>query len=99
MVDDFIPFVPEHVIKQEKEKAKKLRESAWWKRKRSDGICYYCGKKFPPRDLTMDHVIPVVRGGKSVKENLVPCCKECNNHKKYMLPVEWSDYLNRLKDS
>ena len=36
----------------------------------------------------MDHVVPLSRGGRSVKGNIVPCCKECNNNKKYKTPVE-----------
>jgi len=36
----------------------------------------------------MDHIVPIVRGGKSVKSNVVPACKECNNKKKYLTPVE-----------
>lgn len=83
-------------INREKKKARELRDTAWWKKKKSNGVCHYCRKKFHPSELTMDHVIPIVRGGKSVKENLVPCCKECNNKKKYLLPVEWTEYLNSL---
>ena len=45
----------------------------------------------------MDHVIPLARGGRSVKENLVACCKDCNNKKKYFIPAEWADYLKSLK--
>jgi len=45
----------------------------------------------------MDHLIPVIRGGKSVPRNLVPACKECNNKKKYLLPAEWEEYLESLK--
>ncbi len=37
----------------------------------------------------MDHLVPLVRGGKSSKGNLVPACKDCNNKKKYALPWEW----------
>jgi 5-methylcytosine-specific restriction endonuclease McrA len=44
----------------------------------------------------MDHVVPISRGGKSKKGNIVPACKECNNKKKYLLPVEWNAYLERL---
>jgi 5-methylcytosine-specific restriction enzyme A len=96
MTDYFIAVDEEH-IKREKAKARELRASQWWKRKRSSGICYYCGLKFKSADLTMDHLIPIVRGGKSVQGNLVPCCKECNNKKKYRLPMEWEEYLNSLK--
>jgi 5-methylcytosine-specific restriction endonuclease McrA len=38
-----------------------------------------------------------VRGGKSTRGNVVPACKECNNRKKYLLPVEWEEYLETLK--
>ena len=44
----------------------------------------------------MDHVVPLSRGGYTVKSNVVPCCKECNNQKRYMLPIEWEAYLTRL---
>ena len=46
----------------------------------------------------MDHLIPIVRGGRSVKENLVPACKDCNSKKKHMLPMEWQEYLDRISD-
>ena len=36
----------------------------------------------------MDHIVPVVRGGRSTRGNVVVCCKECNNAKKYLTPVE-----------
>ena len=93
----FYDDVDEELQKKEKAKARKLRNSQWWKRKRSTGICHYCGKKFPPGELTMDHVIPIARGGKSVKINLVPCCKDCNTKKRQFLPLEWNEYMNSIK--
>ncbi len=45
----------------------------------------------------MDHLVPVVRGGKSVQGNLVPACKDCNSKKKYLLPAEWEEYTESLK--
>lgn len=78
---------PQHVAR-ERAKAKELRKSAWWKLQRAKGICHYCGETFPPEDLTMDHILPVVRGGKSVKSNCVPCCKACNTEKAYLTPAE-----------
>ena len=36
----------------------------------------------------MDHLVPIVRGGKSTKGNLVPSCKACNSERKYRLPFE-----------
>jgi 5-methylcytosine-specific restriction protein A len=88
--------IDEDEIRREKQKARKLRQSAWWRRKISKGICHYCGRSVDPRELTMDHIVPLTRGGKSTKGNLVPACKDCNNEKKYLLPIEWEEYLENL---
>ncbi|HCZ11984.1 MAG TPA: HNH endonuclease [Nitrospiraceae bacterium] len=92
----FVPEVSEVDIKREKAKARELRKSAWWKKKCSQGRCYYCEAEVHPKELTMDHIVPLIRGGKSVKNNIVTACKECNNKKKHMLPMEWEEYLNSL---
>ena len=97
MAGYFISEITEEDIKKEKAKARELRNSQWWKNKLSSGVCYYCGKKFKPSELTMDHIVPIIRGGKSAKGNVVPCCKECNNKKKYMLPMEWQEYMESLR--
>ena len=90
-------FCDDAVLKKERSKARQLRASQWWKRKRSSGICHYCRERFPPKELTMDHVIPLARGGRSEKFNLVPCCKDCNSQKRQLLPAEWDAYLDTLK--
>jgi len=78
----------EQQIKREREKARELRQSQWWKNQLAKGKCHYCGKTFAPDELTMDHLVPLVRGGKSTRGNIVPCCKACNNAKKYLTPAE-----------
>ena len=88
-MDEFIAVLSDEEIKRERAKARELRQSQWWKRRRGAGICHYCGNKFSPHDLTMDHVVPLVRGGRSTKGNLVPACKECNTKKKHQLVFEW----------
>ena len=90
--------VPSDQIAREKDRAKHLRRSQWWKNRLATGRCHYCGEPFPPRELTMDHIVPLVRGGRSTKGNIAASCKECNNKKKYMLPVEWEEYLEKLGD-
>ncbi len=85
-------------ITAEKDKARKLKGSSWWRRKKSSGKCNYCGNSFPPNELTMDHLIPLSRGGKSEKYNIVPACKECNSKKKYLLPAEWEEHLEKIKN-
>ena len=86
-------------VDRERRRARELRQSQWWKRQLARGRCYYCGKAFSPRSLTMDHIVPLSRGGKSKKGNVVPACKDCNNKKKYMLPIEWEAYLESLTGS
>lgn len=87
----------EAAIAREKRKARELRHSSWWRRKTASGICHYCGGKFPPSELTMDHVIPLGRGGTSEKINIVAACKACNTKKKTLLAVEWEEYMRSLK--
>jgi 5-methylcytosine-specific restriction enzyme A len=86
--DAFLIALTEEEIRRERAKARELRASPWWKQKRAAGICHYCGKKFPASALTMDHIVPIIRGGKSTKGNIVPACKECNNKKKHGLAWE-----------
>ena len=78
---------PRHIAR-EKAKAKALRTSQWWRNKIAQGICAYCQGAFPPRELTMDHIVPLARGGRSTRGNVVPCCKACNATKKYWTPAE-----------
>lgn len=75
-------------LKKERSKARELRKTAWWKNQIQKGICEYCGKKVSPSELTMDHRVPLARGGKTTKGNVVPACKECNQKKKLQTPVE-----------
>lgn len=50
--------------------------------------CQYCYRKFPEKDLTMDHVKPVVKGGKKNWENIVAACTKCNQKKGDRAPEE-----------
>ncbi len=90
--------ISEQDIRREKEKARRLRQSGWWRRKIQKGECYYCHGQVGMGNLTMDHVVPLSRGGKSKKGNVVPACKACNNKKKYLLPIEWEEYLKELSE-
>ncbi len=94
----FVPEADEKELKKERAKAREIRKSQWWKRKCAEGVCYFCGKKVPPNELTMDHIVPLIRGGKSNRGNIVPACKDCNNRKKHMLPLEWSEYMDKLAE-
>ena len=58
--------------------------------------CQYCGKRFQARDLNLDHVVPLSRGGKSTWENVVCCCIACNSRKGGHTPEEASMRLIHL---
>lgn len=94
---DFFLDIDEQQMRREREKARELRKQGWWKNRVASGICHYCQRTFPPKELTLDHIVPIARGGRSTKGNCVPACKECNNQKKDLLPLEWEEYLDRLK--
>lgn len=49
---------------------------------RDSFTCQYCGNKHPMRELTVDHMVPRCRGGKTCWENIVTACKRCNILKK-----------------
>ncbi|MEN7546872.1 HNH endonuclease [Rapidithrix thailandica] len=53
--------------------------------KRDGNRCVYCNSN---EDLTLDHVIPKSRGGKTTWNNLVSACKSCNSKKGDYLPDE-----------
>ncbi|OQX24668.1 MAG: HNH endonuclease [Desulfobacteraceae bacterium IS3] len=92
-MNDFDFFIEEEDIRRERNKARELRASQWWKRQCAKGVCGYCGRTVSAKELTMDHIVPISRGGKSVKGNVAACCKDCNNQKKQLLPMEWEQYL------
>jgi hypothetical protein len=62
-------------------------------------ICYYCGKKLAEKDIvTIDHKIPVCRGGLTIKSNLVIACWNCNHEKDNMTEEEYITYKQKLQE-
>ncbi len=55
--------------------------------------CVYCGSS--ERPLTIDHVIPQSRGGKTGFDNCVACCRDCNRRKGARNPREAGMHLTR----
>ncbi len=95
---DYFSFdIDDRHLKTERNKARQLRATQWWKRQLAKGVCHYCGKTELPARLTMDHIVPISRGGRSTRGNVAPACKTCNNKKKYLLPMEWNEYLASMR--
>lgn len=55
-------------------------------------VCVYCKSN---KELTIDHVIPVSRGGKNSFENCVTACRPCNNKKGSRTPREAKMFIKR----
>ncbi len=53
--------------------------------KRDGSKCQYCGQK---DHLTLDHVVPKAKGGKSTWENLITACNRCNCQKGDQTPKD-----------
>ena len=60
MGEYYTPSSDEHIAR-EKDRGRDLRGSQWWKNRLGQGRCHYCGLTVPPRQLTMDHVVPAAR--------------------------------------
>lgn len=54
--------------------------------------CVYCGSN---SDLTLDHVLPASRGGKTTFDNCVTACRSCNNKKGNRTPNESNMFMKK----
>lgn len=82
-----LPIDPKE-LKREREKARELRRSQWWRNQLGQRTCYHCKQTFSVDELTMDHLIPLSRGGLTTKKNIVVSCKQCNSLKKNLTVAE-----------
>lgn len=58
-------------------------------RRLKKGPCFYCQQS---GEMTLDHLIPLVRGGRTSIGNLVSACRSCNSSKRTKLKVEWEQW-------
>jgi len=57
----------------------------------SSAECFYCEAPYTDRRRpTVDHIVPLSRGGTNTCNNLVSCCRSCNSSKKNRTVSEWT---------
>ncbi|MBF0310834.1 MAG: HNH endonuclease [Magnetococcales bacterium] len=88
-MDELLIRADDDHVQRERRKAKELKRSSWWINRIGEGRCYWCGERFHPKELTMDHVTPLIRGGTTSRANCVPACATCNRDKENLTGQQW----------
>lgn len=63
-----------------------------------NGQCAYCGCKLEYKDMQIDHVIPLRRGGDDNTDNMLPACRSCNHYKATLTAEEFREYVSKIPD-
>lgn len=58
--------------------------------------CLYCNKKLSNKTRTLDHMYPRAWGGISIPNNLIPCCKTCNQKKREMTKSQFEIWNSKI---
>ena len=70
----------------------RYKEKQWFSELRQNTkYCYYCGCFLHKKNFSTDHRIPKSKGGSNRKENIIICCKFCNELKSDMSEEEFRD--------
>lgn len=88
-------------IEADKPKEKQKREKYTVEERKifydkSNGHCQLCGRKISLDSMTLDHVIPLSKGGKDTMENIQSACSICNRMKTDILPMEFMEKITEI---
>lgn len=64
--------------------------------KKDNGKCYLCGKELLYSEMTLDHVMPLAKGGADCMENLRCCCVNCNRWKADSYSGDFEDKISNI---
>lgn len=78
-------FICTKYNKMPKKELKINRKNIWIRDKKT---CCYCGDKISFSEMTLDHIVPKSKNGKTTWENVVCCCKKINTKKRNRTPEE-----------
>lgn len=63
--------------------------------RRDGAVCAICGEPIATmHDITLDHVMPISRGGETTIDNLQLAHERCNRTKRDMTPEEWAAFAD-----
>ena len=60
------------------------------------GHCAYCGKKIEIREMQVDHIPPIHRGGVNETSNYRPACRQCNFYKSTLTIEDFREQLSTI---
>lgn len=60
---------------------------------RDNRVCFFCNKKLKFRQISIDHYLPLSKGGTDDVFNLVLSCKKCNLEKKDLIIMDYKDII------
>ena len=72
----------------------KAKDKRYWFNHQNNGICNYCGHRYPYDQLEMEHMIPKELGGPDHRRNMQLACQSCNQKKGTSTDIEFRE-LNR----
>lgn len=61
-----------------------------------NGYCGYCGTEIDYKDMQVDHMQPLKRGGSDTLDNMLPACRSCNHYKATLTVEEYRKYLSGI---
>lgn len=59
--------------------------------------CIFCGKKLTFRTSTLEHIVPISKGGTNDKANLAVSCHRCNSNRGNRSVAEWQDIVSHME--
>lgn len=96
----YYPYDTEDIILSSPNKKQQRKKYTSEQRKiiydRSEGRCQLCGRKISFFDMSIDHVIPISKGGADSMENLQASCIACNSFKSNILPDVFYDRITEI---
>lgn len=92
--------IKEYWAERERRKLKTTKKRTL--KKSAQCTCAMCHAVLKPGELTIDHIIPVSKWGRSEPWNLQVLCNKCNKSKKDVTPDNWKDlvgdHVNSIED-